>query len=83
MYKVLFVYTFLVLMVPNSLGIETKTNSSTTTSGHDEKIRAECPLYGIDFKGGDLNEGGGLVTSSWEECGKILKREDIIKFIRT
>ena len=72
MHSVLFVCALLVLMVSNSIAI--KTNSSTIPD-QEGKIRLACPLEGIDFLGYDLNGGGGLVTSTWEECGNIFVRE--------
>lgn len=66
--KVLFVCTFLALMVSNSVAIEIKPNSPTTTPGKEEKIRHACPLEGIDFPNFDLTY---LKTSSWEECGTL------------
>merc|ERR1712043_70705 len=63
MHSVLFVCALLVLMVSNSI----------TIPEQEGKIRLACPLEGIDFLGYDLNGGGGLVTSSWEECGNMCK----------
>ena len=41
-------------MVSNSVAIEIKPNSPTTTPGKEEKIRHACPLEGIDFPNFDL-----------------------------
>merc|ERR1712127_840616 len=79
MHKVLFICTFLVLMVSNSISMEVKTNSSTTTPGQDEKLKLYCPLYGIDFRYHDLPDVAQS-TRSWQECGNRCKLFDECKF---